>query len=140
MAQLKLSFAMPPTSHLYDFFFCHRSVSYWGLVIGFFLKLVLQIAGTSLNPIWSISKVNIAFFCIGLLCVVDRAYWLYRNRNCNEPPKAKIGTSFFQWLMIGLGSGAWFFFAQWIYGEVSVVSRWTVSGYPNHGLPPNPYG
>ncbi|CAF1234087.1 unnamed protein product [Rotaria sordida] len=44
------------------------------------------------------------------------------------------------WLLVGIGFGSLLFYLQWVFGDISVVSRWASNGFPNQPLDPIPYG
>ena len=43
-------------------------------------------------------------------------------------------------LPTALGFGSLLYLTQALYGEVSVITRWTVRSYPDHGPDPYPWG
>ena len=51
--------------------------------------------------------------------------------NVKETPK---------WPLVAVAFGSQLFAMQWIIGEVSVIARWTVKGYPNTGPMPYEWG
>jgi hypothetical protein len=44
------------------------------------------------------------------------------------------------WVWAGLGFGSLLFLTNWCFGEASLITRWVVSGYPDHGPMPHPWG
>ena len=44
------------------------------------------------------------------------------------------------WLTTALGFGSLLFLMNWVFGEVSLITRWTVKPYPDHGPEPYPWG
>jgi hypothetical protein len=43
-------------------------------------------------------------------------------------------------LATGLGFGSLLFLINWVFGEVSLITRWTVRAYPDNGPEPYPWG
>ncbi|XP_078684139.1 PGAP2-interacting protein-like [Branchiostoma floridae x Branchiostoma belcheri] len=60
----------------------------------------------------------------------------YENPGKDDPRPTQRPT----WVLVSVGFGSLLFLTQAIYGEVSVVSRWVVTGYPDPGPAPNPWG
>lgn len=118
-----------------------REIAFGGMVIGFFIKLVLRIAFFTLNPLWTSAATNIAIFAFGLVSVIDRSMFISEiEAEHGHLENEKKPVPFSSWIVIALGIGAWFFMAQWLFGEVSVISRYTGTGFPSLSILPVPGG
>ncbi|XP_019628263.1 PREDICTED: PGAP2-interacting protein-like [Branchiostoma belcheri] len=114
-----------------------RTVSFWGLMLGFFALLAGRVWYTSLSPAWADITTNSVVLAVGAVAIVDRALADdYENPGKDDPRPTQRPS----WVLVSVGFGSLLFLTQAIYGEVSVVSRWVVTGYPDPGPAPNPWG
>nr|XP_054756005.1 PGAP2-interacting protein-like [Lytechinus pictus] len=111
-----------------------RVVSFWGSMVGFLAMLASRIWYVSINPTWSDNTSNTFVLTIGAIAVLER-YFTAEPKSPEPKPNASISG---YWKSIGIGFGSLLFVTHWIYGEVSVVSRWSVTGYPMPGPHPFP--
>uniref|UniRef100_A0A8C9FB34 Uncharacterized protein n=1 Tax=Pavo cristatus TaxID=9049 RepID=A0A8C9FB34_PAVCR len=111
-----------------------RFIRIWGFILGKMMLLVLRIWYTSLNPVWSSQAANTVMLIIGLVAAAER---IYSGKHIIAK-KATVSQT--NWLLSGIAFGSLMFLTVWIFGEVSLISRWAVSGHPHTGPDPNPYG
>ncbi|XP_064568268.1 PGAP2-interacting protein isoform X1 [Zonotrichia leucophrys gambelii] len=120
-----------------------RFIRIWGFMLGKIMLLVLRIWYTSLNPVWSSQVANTVILTIGFIAAVEQ---IHSGRDKRKQETNKTGNviretaSHPHWFSSGIAFGSLMFLTLWIFGEVSLISRWAVSGHPHTGPDPNPYG
>ena len=130
-----------------SYYFIFRELSFWGLILGLFLLLVLRISYVTVNPIWSDFTSNRVVLLIAVIATLNKIYTGYMMSISQSGPQAKLSTkrqdskvSGPGWVLVAFGFGALMFLTHDVFGEVSLICRWAVSGYPHTGPKPNPCG
>ncbi|XP_003225366.3 PGAP2-interacting protein [Anolis carolinensis] len=116
----------------------------WGFILGKILLLVIRIWYTSLNPLWSCTAFNAAVMILGFMAVLERMHSGERTKAIRAKSQAgNVAEEILHrsnWILSGMAFGSLMFLTLWIFGEVSLISRWVVSGFPEPGPDPNPHG
>jgi len=111
----------------------NRLMARWGLILGYFAYLSGRIWFVSFIPTWMDNYTNSIVIAIGALATFGKIF-SGEDGTSGDIVNVKGGVSC---LVIGLGFGCVLHVTQCLYGEVSLISRWVVSGYPHTG--PHPY-
>ena len=114
----------------------------WGFLLGHFLLLAIRVWWTSLNAVWASDTFNTIVIVLGLLAVVER---LYSSESPEKGKQQKMSRQLEEissptWSLAAIGFGSMLFLTHWLFSEASLLSRWVVTGLPNSGPPPNPWG
>ncbi|KAL4230433.1 Protein cwh43 [Mactra antiquata] len=116
-----------------------RTSTCWGLLIGFIGFVTSRIWFTTFVPTWWSNHTNTGVITIGALAVVDQflSGW---DKISNEERSTKENIHRPSSICTGLGFGSLLFLINWVFGEVSLITRWTVRAYPDNGPEPYPWG
>ncbi|CAF0860410.1 unnamed protein product [Adineta ricciae] len=136
----------------------YRSIIVWTLTISLFFFLSLRVCFKSIMPAWSGVLANVVHVIIGFLVIVDQfmrdnTMWqllpsisLTATQHTSSlgfnPLRSASHESVLQphWLLLSIGFGSLLFNLHWVFGDLSVVSRWASNGFPDQAPEPIPYG
>ncbi|XP_077984220.1 PGAP2-interacting protein-like [Glandiceps talaboti] len=113
-----------------------RTVSFWGFMLGYIALLSSRIWYISITPAWSDDTSNTVILTLGVIAVVDR-FIAYEYPQPEAKPTSDRTPN---WRHCAFGFGSLMFLTQFLYGEVSIISRWVGTGHPITGPGPNPWG
>lgn len=113
-----------------------RALSIWGLVLGLFAFLAGRIWFTTFVPAWWTSGSNSVVIAVSAVAVIDKIV-SGDDVGIRKPTKSD---SSWRWIPMGFGFGSLLYVTQALFGEVSVICRWVVRGYPATGPMPYPWG
>lgn len=120
-------------------------------MLGYLLFLAIRVWGSTFNFIFMSHTYNNLATVAGVLLSI----YLYKNdyptpvttpTPLSSPAKSSSSSSsssrtqYPGVVSMGIGLGGLIYLTHMIYGEVSVVTRWAVAPYPDHGPYPHPWG
>lgn len=114
-------------------------------MLGYLLFMAIRVWGASFNFIFMSHTYNFLATAVG----VALSIFLYKNdirtpmaaaTTATSPPNKPNPSLYPGVVSTAVGFGALIYLTQLIYGEVSVVTRWAVAPYPDHGPYPYPWG
>ncbi|XP_041359038.1 PGAP2-interacting protein-like [Gigantopelta aegis] len=115
-----------------------RSQFYWSLILGLFLFLSSRIWFTSFVPAWWSSQSNTVIITLAVIAAIDQIISGDDTVKESDTPVSRADRPY--WLPASLGFGSLLFLSYWCFGEVSLITRWVVRGYPDNGPLPYPWG
>lgn len=118
-----------------------RATTCWGLLLGFIAFVTSRIWFVSFVPTWWSSQSNTFIVTLCLIAVIDQYISGFDkieesqkeasfNKQVARPP----------WFTTAIGFGSLLYLMNWVFGEVSLITRWTVRPYPFTGPQPYPWG
>ncbi|XP_064637342.1 PGAP2-interacting protein-like isoform X2 [Lineus longissimus] len=114
-----------------------RSLTFWGLIMGFFATLAGRVWYTTLMPPWWSVTSNNVVIAIGLIATIDK---IASGDDTVMEEKPIVITRKPSWLLTSLGFGSLIYLTHMCFAEVSIITRWAVSSYPDTGPLPYPWG
>lgn len=118
-----------------------RWLSFWGLILGFYAVLVSRIWYVTILPTWADALSNQVVLAIGTLATVDRLFTKIDDSKTRNSVKSTLTSSCnYCWILSAISFGSLLYATATLFSEVSVLSRWVVSGHPHSGPDPNPWG
>ncbi|XP_071087811.1 PGAP2-interacting protein-like [Haliotis cracherodii] len=115
-----------------------RSQFYWSLMLGMFAFLSSRIWLTSFVPTWWSNSTNTAVISLGAIAALDQI--MSGDDRIEDGSKRLSKAERPYWIPASLGFGSLLYVTHACFGEVSLILRWVVKGYPDHGPMPYPWG
>ncbi|XP_076447003.1 PGAP2-interacting protein-like [Babylonia areolata] len=116
-----------------------RCQTYWSLMLGLFSFLASRVWFVSFVPTWWTSETNSVVITLGIVANLDHIFAGDDKVEALTEPKGSRAERP-RWYLAGLGFGSLLFLTHWCFGEVSLITRWVVRGYPDHGPLPDLWG
>jgi len=94
----------------------------------------------SISDLVGITVIGALFSAVHYVLVFISAADHPEKTKSNAAEKKPAQLSRPNWFFVGCGFGSLLYMTQAVFGEVSVLTRWVVSGYPYTGPVPYPWG
>lgn len=108
-----------------------------GLVLGLFAFISSRVWFTSFVPAWWTASSNSIVIAISAAATVDK---IFSGDDVDAVKQGDNSVGWRRWMPVGFGFGSLLYLTQAVFGEVSVVCRWVVKGFPGTGPMPYPWG
>ncbi|GFN75081.1 pgap2-interacting protein [Plakobranchus ocellatus] len=110
-----------------------RYRTFWGLILGLHLFLACRVWFVTFVPTWWDKESNSIIVATGAVFACGYILEDLADGEHESAPTIKHRT---HWLPCGLSLGSLFCLTQMCFGEASLITRWTVKGYPDTGPVP----
>ncbi|KAK3732782.1 hypothetical protein RRG08_041092 [Elysia crispata] len=115
-----------------------RYRTFWGLILGLHAFLAGRVWYVTFVPTWWDKESNTIMTAAGAVAALG--YVLEEVASFDKGYGMKSVSRRAHWLPCGLGLGSLFYLTQMCFGEASLITRWTVKGFPDTGPVPLPWG
>ncbi|PVD34675.1 hypothetical protein C0Q70_05952 [Pomacea canaliculata] len=115
-----------------------RCNTFWSLILGLFAFLSSRVWFVSFVPVWWNDKANSFVIALGFIVTIDH---ILNDGDVIEKKATRLPAADRPyWPLAALGFGSLLFLTHWVFGEVSLIARWVVKGYPHAGPQPELWG
>lgn len=103
-------------------------------------RMVIFILQSSCTSIWFLIKSNFLLLDHFRFKIVYRLYYCHTGADypISKLKLPKVNRPY--WVPTSIGFGSLLYLTHWCFGEVSLLTRWTVKSYPDTGPSPYPWG
>ncbi|KAK7498732.1 hypothetical protein BaRGS_00010109 [Batillaria attramentaria] len=115
-----------------------RCQTYWSLSLGLFAFITSRIWFVSFVPTWWNDQTNSVIIALGFIAALDQI--VSGMDKVEKKVQVMVSSDQPAWFAAALGFGSLLFLTHWCFGEVSLITRWVVKGYPDPGPQPGIWG
>ncbi|KAH9513982.1 Protein cwh43 [Bulinus truncatus] len=113
-----------------------RYRTYWGLILGLNIFLASRVWFVTFVPTWWDDQSNSIVIALGVISVISSSF----EDSLQRQEKSTFQCSSLKSVISGVGLGSILYLTHMCLGEASLITRWTVKGYPETGPVPLPWG